>query len=109
MPFDESLADRVRPKLANLKQFAEKKMFGGIGFLLAGNMCVGVWKHYLIARIGPQNYDEALARPHVKEFDITGRAMRGWVMIEPKGVSDETDLAEWVHRAVEFVRRLPQK
>jgi hypothetical protein len=72
-------------------------------------MCVGVWKHFLIARIGPQDYDEALTRPFVKEFDITGRAMRGWVMIEPDGLDDHADVSEWVDRAVEFVRRLPRK
>jgi hypothetical protein len=72
-------------------------------------MCVGVWKHFLIARIGRQDYDEPLTRPFVKEFDITGRAMRGWVMIEPDGLGDDADVSEWVDRAVEFVRRLPKK
>ena len=60
MPFDESLANRVRPMVASMKGFAEKKMFGGVGFLLGGNMCVGVWKQFLIVRIGPQGFDEAL-------------------------------------------------
>ena len=109
MPFDQSLADRVRTMLARRDRFSEKKMFGGVGFLLGGNMCVGVWKHFLIARIGPEHYDDALGRPHVEEFDITGRAMRGWVMIEPEGIDEEAELIEWVDRAVEFVRRLPKK
>ena len=109
MPFDESLADRVRALLARRERFNEKKMFGGIGFLLGGNMCVGVWKHFLIARTGPKDYDDALNRSHVEEFDITGRALRGWVMIEPEGVDAEADLIEWLDRAVQFVRRLPKK
>lgn len=84
-------------------------MFGGVGFLLYGNMCVGVWKHWLIARIGPDAYDEALKLPAVKEFDVTGRPMRGWVMIEPSGIRGDIELISWVERAVEFVRTLPGK
>ena len=77
MAYDESLAVRIRTALARRKNVEEKKMFGGVGFLLNGNMLVGVWKDSLIVRLGPDSYEDALLEPHVKEFDITGRAMKG--------------------------------
>ena len=76
MAFDESLAARIRQHLARRKSVEEKKMFGGVGFLLHGNILVGVWKDSLIARLGPDEGHLALLEPHVKEFDITGRAGR---------------------------------
>lgn len=109
MPYDETLAARVRPLMARRKGFAEKKMFGGIGFLLRGHMCVGVWKEFLIVRVGAEQHEDALDQPHVRQFDITGRAMTGWVMVEPGGVESDEDLQDWVHRATEFVRTLPPK
>lgn len=109
MAFDEVLAARIRSLVSRRKGFSEKKMFGGIGFLLNGNMCIGVWKEFLILRLGPARYDEALAEPYVKEFDITGKAMRGWVMVESEGVENEAALKSWVKWAVSFVRGLPMK
>ena len=109
MAFDDLLAARIRSSVSRRKGFTEKKMFGGIGFLLNGNMCIGVWKEFLILRVGPTKYEEALEEPHVKEFDITGKAMRGWVMVESVGVEDEASLKSWVQRAVSFVRGLPMK
>src|SRR5436189_4423378 len=105
MAFDESLAARIRGLLARRKGIEEKKMFGGVGFLLNGNMLVGVWKESLIARLGPDEGNEALKEPHVKEFDITGRAMKGWVLVESEGLEGER-LQEWIDRAMTFVRRL---
>jgi hypothetical protein len=87
----------------------EKKMFGGVGFLLFGNMCVGVGKEFVIVRVGPEAYEAALARRGVHEFDITGRAMRGWVMVDPSGARDDLELAAWVDEAVVFVGTLPRK
>ena len=84
-------------------------MFGGVGFLLNGNMLVGVWKDSLIVRLGPDKYDEALLEPHVKEFDITGRPMKGWVLVEPEGVEDDEQLKGWIERAMKFVGKLPAK
>ena len=84
-------------------------MFGGVGFLLHGNMLVGVWKDSLIARLGPDEGDLALLERHVKEFDITGRAMKGWVLVEPGGVAGEDQLADWIGRAATFVGKLPAK
>ena len=89
MAFDENLAGRIRHALARKKNIEEKKMFGGVGFLLNGNMLVGVWEDSLIVRLGPDAYDDALLEPHVKEFDITGRPMKGWGMVQPEGVEDD--------------------
>jgi TfoX/Sxy family transcriptional regulator of competence genes len=109
MVYDESLAARTREVLDRQSGIEEKKMFGGIGFLLNGNMCVGVWKENLIVRVGPDEYEGALAEPSVVEFDITGRSMKGWVMVEPDGVDDDADLQDWIRRAVKFVSSLPAK
>jgi len=109
MAYDQTLAERLRNVLACHNRITEMKMFGGIGFLLSGNMCVGVWKNDLILRIGRENYEAALAEPCVKEFDITGRAMTGWVLVEPDGVNAEEDLLDWVGRATEFTSSLPGK
>lgn len=84
-------------------------MFGGIGFLLNGNMLVGVWKDSLIVRLGVEAGDEALRETHVRPFDITGKPMRGWVMVEPDGVEDDVGLRNWIQRAIKFVEKLPSK
>src|SRR5713101_3004437 len=109
MAYDETLADRIRQALARKKGIEEKKMFGGIGFLLNGNMLVGVWKESLIVRLGPEEGDEALKEPHVSEFNITGRAMNGWVLVASEGVEDDDQLGGWIQRAVKFVGKLPGK
>src|SRR5436190_21114087 len=109
MAYSESLALRVRQILGPRRNVAEKKMFGGVGFLLNGNMCVGIWKNSLIARIDPENYEDALKEESVREFDITGRPMKGWVLVEPDGVETDEQLNEWVQRSVEFVSTLPKK
>ena len=109
MAFNEALAERIRLALPRKKAVAEKKMFGGIGFLLNGNMLVGVWKDSLIVRLGPEQAEDALLEPHVKEFDITGRAMKGWVLVEPKGVENDDQLNAWIQRAVLFVGKMPAK
>src|SRR5436189_2499302 len=109
MAFDESLAARIRRRLARRKNVEEKKMFGGVGFLLNGNMLVGVWKDSLIVRLGPDEGDEALKEPHVKAFDITGRPMKGWVLVEPDGIENDEQLSAWIQRAVKFVGTLRAK
>ena len=109
MAFSEVLAERIRQRLARRKGVEEKKMFGGVGFLLHGNMLVGVWKESLVARLGPDQGEAALKQPHVKDFDITGRAMKGWVLVEPGGVELDDQLNGWVQRAVRFVGRMPKK
>src|SRR5262245_29046801 len=108
MAFSAALVERIRQALARTRGVEEKKMFGGVGFLLNGNMLVGVWKDSLIVRLGPEEGDEALKEPHVSEFNITGRSMRGWVLVAPGGV-EEDQLGGWVQRAVKFVGKLPAK
>lgn len=109
MVYSESLAERIRGIVARRPGLAAKKMFGGVVFLLNGNMLVGVWKNSLIARIGPDDYDDALREPHVGEFDVTGRPMRGWVMVEPDGIENDEQLSQWIERASRFVWTLPRK
>jgi TfoX/Sxy family transcriptional regulator of competence genes len=107
--YSESLAQRIRDALARKSKIEEKKMFGGVGFLLHGNMLVGVWKNSLIVRIGPDSYEEALLEPNVKQFDITGKPMKGWIMVEPEGIEHDGQLKGWIERAEEFVVTLPGK
>jgi TfoX/Sxy family transcriptional regulator of competence genes len=109
MAFDENLAARIRTALARKKGIEEKKMFGGLGFLLNGNMLVGVWKTSMIVRLGPEKSEAALLEPHVGEFNITGKAMKGWVIVETDGVTDDGAVQEWVRRALTFVGKLPAK
>ena len=109
MAFAESLAQRIRAALARKRGVEEKKMFGGIGFLLNGNMCVGVWKNSLIVRLGPEQEEQALLEPHARKMDITGKPMKGWIMVEPKGVEDDDQLKVWIQRAVKFVGKLAKK
>ena len=109
MAYSETLAERIRKRLARRRNVEEKKMFGGIGFLLKGNMCVGVWKDSLIVRVGPEQYEDALRESFVSEFDITGRAMKGWVLVAEEGVEDDDQLQDWIECAVKFVRKLPAK
>jgi TfoX/Sxy family transcriptional regulator of competence genes len=109
MAFDETLAERIRQQLSRRKSVEEKKMFGGVGFLLHGNLLVGVWKESLIVRLGPEQGEAALREPHVKEFDITGKAMKGWVLVGPEGVEGDDQLKDWIQRAVQFVGKLPAK
>jgi TfoX/Sxy family transcriptional regulator of competence genes len=109
MAFSEALTGRIRQRLARRKNVEERKMFGGIGFLLNGNLLVGVWKESLVVRLGEKEGEEALKVPHVKEFDITGRPMRNWVLVGPEGIQDDEQLSAWVQRAVKLVGALPAK
>jgi TfoX/Sxy family transcriptional regulator of competence genes len=109
MAYSESLALRIRQAIAPQRGITEKKMFGGVGFLLHGNMLVGIWKNSLIVRLGPDEAEQALQQPHVVEFDITGRPMRGWVMVEPDGIDSDEQLSGWIDRSISFVSKLPKK
>ena len=109
MAYSESLAARIRESLARRKGIGEKKMFGGVGFLLHGNMLVGVWKDSLIVRLGPEQSAAALKRPHVGEFDITGKPMKGWVLVDADGLEKDEDLKSWIALAHDFVKTLPAK
>jgi hypothetical protein len=109
MAFDETLAERIRQRLARRKNVEAKKMFGCICFFINGNALAGVWKDRLIARLGPDEGEAALREPHVRAFDITGRPMRNWVAVEPEGVEHDEQLHDWVQRALRFVTTLPAK
>jgi len=109
MAYSESLAGRTRQIFVRNRGITEKNMFGGVGFLLNGNMCVGIWKNSLIVRISPESYEDALTEEYVRKFDITGRAMKGWILVEPDGIETDEQLAQWVRRSVEFVNTLPRK
>ena len=109
MAFDDDLAARIRDALARTPGIEEKRMFGGVGFLLYGNMLVGVWKDSLVARLGPDRGESALLEPHVRPFDITGRPMKGWVLVGPEGVEEDHQLSEWIERALAFVGTLARK
>src|ERR1700691_2492409 len=109
MAFDENLAERIHKNLARKKGVEEKKLFGGIIFMLNGNMLVGVWKDSLIVRLGEEQGEEALLEPNVRPFDITGKAMKGWAMVTPDGIEDDDQLKGWIQRAVKFVGKLPGK
>jgi hypothetical protein len=108
MAYDAVLAERVRERLIAAAGVSEKKMFGGLAFLTFGNMTVGVHGDDLIARIDPGTTDAALTEPGVRPFDITGRPMRGWIMVAGKELGDDA-LEEWIGRACEYVATLPPK
>jgi TfoX/Sxy family transcriptional regulator of competence genes len=109
MAFDEALAKRVRALLNDAKGVVEKKMFGGIAFLVRGNMSVGVHRTELIVRVDPEETDAALREPGVRIFDITGRPMKGWLLVASSAVSDKKALAKWVRRGVAYATSLPAK
>jgi TfoX/Sxy family transcriptional regulator of competence genes len=109
MVYDEDLAQRVRSLIEKKPGFSEKKMFGGIGFLLHGNMACGVIRQDLIVRVGADRYLDALVQPYVELFDMTGRAMTGWVIVKKQGYQDDQDLQDWVSKGVEYARTLPSK
>lgn len=109
MAFDEGLAQRIRETVEGEAGLTEKKMFGGICFMLGGNMACGVIKDDLIVRVGPDGYDHAMAKDHSRAFDFTGRTMKGWVMVSAAGYEADEDLEDWVRRGREFARSLPEK
>ena len=109
MAYDEGLTQRIRDVLGDQPGLVEKKMFGGVGFMVHGNMACGVHKDALIVRVGPEVYEEALARPHTKPFDITGRPMKGWVMVVSDGYESDEALEDWVQRGLDFALSLPAK
>jgi TfoX/Sxy family transcriptional regulator of competence genes len=109
MAYDKDLADRVGHALAAEPGLEQKRMFGGVGYLLFGNMVCGVLKDDLIVRVGKEHYDDLLADPSARVFDITGREMKGWVMIDPDGTDSDQSLSSWVHHGLAFARTLPPK
>ena len=109
MAYDHDLADRIREQLAGESGVTEKAMFGGLAFLLRGNMAVGISGDELMVRVGPDASEEALARPHTRVFDMTGRPMKGWILVARDGVRTSRQLAAWVDRGTQFAGSLPPK
>ena len=109
MSYDEGAAQRIREYLEETPDITEKKMFGGLAFMHAGNMCCGVVDDILMARVGPEAYRSALDRPHAREMDFTGKPLTGFVYVDPPGFADDGDLAAWVDLCVAFAGSLPQK
>src|SRR5436190_14139612 len=105
MAFDEKLAERVRSVVAG-KGLAEKKMFGGLAFLARGNMSVGIYGEELIVRLDPAEAEQALKQPGVRVFDITGRPMKGWVLVGGTALADTKALARWVERGMSYAMSL---
>lgn len=109
MAYDENLAQRIRSTLPPTPEVVEKKMFGGLAFMLNGNMCCGVVKDSLMVRVGAENYTAALAAAHVRPMDFTGRPMKSMVLVDPPALAEDAALQAWVDRCVVFVQTLPKK
>ncbi len=109
MAYDEPLAERVRSALRNESGVVEKKMFGGIAFMLDGNMACGIIGDEIMVRVGPDSYEDALSRPHARPMDFTGRPMRGLVYVARPGFESDPDLAAWVESGASFARSFPPK
>ena len=109
MAYDEGLAQRVREALGSRSSVSERKMFGGLAFLLDGKMFVGISGSKLMARVGRERYQDALALPHVREMSFTGKPMQGYVYVDPPGLAEDKDLAAWVSWCASHVAALPEK
>lgn len=109
MPYNQIIDDRIRKIVSQWENTNAKNMFGGVCHLLNGNMVAGVYKDYLILRMGVEEAEQALENPHVRMFDITGRPMKGWVMVSEDGFVTKEELTLWLNKARTFVETLPPK
>ncbi len=109
MAFDEQLADRVRSQLASRSGIGERKMFGGVAFLLNGNMAVGIHRDELIVRVAPESTEAALKEPGTRLFDLTGRPMKGWLLVGASAIKKPDALAKWIARGIDYASSLPKK
>lgn len=109
MAYDEDLAKRIRDEIGDHPARVEKKMFGGIAFMIHGNMSVGVAGEELMVRVGKENDEAAVARRHVRPFDLSGRPMAGWVLVDADGTTANEDLASWIDTGVTYAESLPPK
>ena len=108
-PADAALVERIRPLLAGREGYSERRMFGGICFMIGGNMCAGTWEGALIVRLDKRDHEATLAEPHTRPADMNGRIMKGWALVEPAGIAAETDLECWIGRAAAYAASLPAK
>ncbi len=109
MAFDEGLAERVRSLLRNEPSLSEREMFGGLCFMINGNMCFGIVGGELMVRVGFDGYSQALSMPYAREMDFTGRSMRGMVYVGEEGISEDSDLATWLRAGFAYAESLPPK
>ena len=109
MAYSEALADRARLALGQQTAFSERKMFGGLAFMVNGHMCCGILGDELMVRVGPDGYEDALAQPHARVMDFTGRPSRGMIYVGTAGVETDAGLEAWVARGLAFVNSLPPK
>jgi hypothetical protein len=109
MAYDEALAARVRKRLAGQRGLRERRMFGGLCFLLKGHMCAGINGSTLMLRVGPERYADALAWPHAREMDFTGRPLKGMIYVDPPGIASAAALGRWLQLAVAFAGSQPAK
>ena len=109
MAFSEGLAERVRAHIQDAPEYAEKKMFGGLAFMVRGHMCAGILGDELMVRVGKEMYDDTLGRAHVRPMDFTGRPMTGFVCVEPEGVAEDAGIADFVDLALRFNSTMPAK
>ncbi|WP_455220508.1 TfoX/Sxy family protein [Kaarinaea lacus] len=109
MAYDENVAQRVREMLDGIPGVTEKKMFGGIAFMVNGNMCSGVINRELMMRVGAEGYKEALSQPYARPMDFTGKPMKGFVYVAAKGFETDDNLKSWIDRSLQYVGNLPVK
>ena len=109
MAYDEGLAQRIREQLIDEQGLSEKKMFGGVAFMIHGNMCAGVVSDNPMLRVGPDGHDDALSQPHARPMDFTGRPVKGMIYVDQDGIESDADLQTWLGRALSFARSLPMK
>lgn len=109
MAYDAGLETRIDDTCADWPHYTKKKMFGGIGYLHAGNMAFGIWKDNLVVRCGAERQTESLSQPHTLPFDVTSKAMTGWIMVEPPGFSEDDALSAWLELGRGFAGSLPPK
>jgi TfoX/Sxy family transcriptional regulator of competence genes len=109
MPYNTTLEDKIEDIVQQWESIEKKKMFGGICYLINGNMCFGVWKDYLIVRMAPELAAKKLNNDHVREFDITGKPMKGWVMVEKGSWKKRDELVIWLDIGKSFALALPKK
>lgn len=109
MAYNETLVERIHLHLGELPDLQVKKMFGGVGFILRGNMAVGVLGDEMLVRVSPQETAAALAQPFTRVFDMTGRPMKGWVVVGPGGIAEQADFESWVKTGIDCALSLPPK
>ena len=109
MAYSDTLAERVRYLLSAERPVSERQMFGGLAFMVRGHMCCGIQGERLMARVGPELYDEALKWPHARPMDFTGKPIRGFLYVQPPGLKTAAQLRRWISASVAYVRSVPPK